>query len=266
MKVLLGSQDLWEIVQTGYDEPTTEAERIAAKDSSKKNQKALLLIFQGVDEALFEKVSGATTAKAAWEILHKVFQGVDKAKQVRLQSLRAEYNSLRMSASESIIDYTTKLQTVVNEMRRNGEKLEDIQVMEKLMGSVHRRFNFVVASINESKNLSTYTIEELIGSLQAYEMKMNQDDEFDKIDQAFQTKVSIKDEPGSSSSQGRGRGFRGRGRSSSNQSNCGGQSFQGERGNQPWQSNSGARGRGRGYRGRGRGGSFQRRDKSDIQC
>ncbi|XP_074336226.1 uncharacterized protein LOC141673379 [Apium graveolens] len=238
MKVLLGSYDNWDIVESGFNEPTDataeaalqNAEKMALKESRKKDKKALYTIFQGVDESTFEKISEAKTAKDAWEILQKSFQGVEKVKKVRLQVLRGEFENIKMKTSENIGEYVTRLKTMTNEMKRNGESLDDVRVMEKLLRSLTRKFDYVVTSIEESKDLSTISIDELVGSLQAHDQRMNQYDDTSHLEKALQSKVSI-GESSSSSSSGRGiGGFRG------------------------------------GYRGRGRGGFQQRGDKSQFQC
>ncbi|XP_040948754.1 putative disease resistance protein At3g14460 [Gossypium hirsutum] len=120
MKALLGSQDCWEIVEKGYIEPgdvATEAAlsndaKKALREARKKDQKALNSIFQGMDESTFEKISDVKNAKNAWEILQKSFQGVEKAKKVRLQSLRAEFEMLKMKSSENIDDYANRVKSV----------------------------------------------------------------------------------------------------------------------------------------------------------
>ncbi|XP_074373462.1 uncharacterized protein LOC141713786 [Apium graveolens] len=170
MKVLLCSYDNWDIVESGYDEPvdaTTEAalsnaEKMILKETRKKDKKALYTIIQGVDESTFEKISNAKTAKEAWEILQKSFQGVEKVKKVRLQVLRGEFENLKMKNSENIGEFVTRLKAVTNEMKRNGESLDDVRVMEKLLRSLTRKFDYVVTSIEESKDLSTISIDELI--------------------------------------------------------------------------------------------------------
>lgn len=63
MKVLLGSYDNWDIVESGYNEPEDaaaeaalpNAEKTVLKEFRKKDKKALYTIFQGVDESTFEK-------------------------------------------------------------------------------------------------------------------------------------------------------------------------------------------------------------------
>ncbi|XP_074328442.1 uncharacterized protein LOC141666351 [Apium graveolens] len=234
MKVLLDSYDNWDIVESGYDEPTdaaaeaalSNAEKMILKETQKKDKKALYTIIQGVDESTFVKNSNAKMAKDAWEILQKSFQGVEKVKKVRLQVLRGEFENLKMKSSENIGEFVTRLKMVINEMKRNGESLDDVRVMEKLLRSLTRKFDYVVTSIEESKDLSTISIDELFC--------------------------------GSSPVHGRGgfrgsyRGGRGRGRQSFNRG-------QNSEGYQP----SGHR---QNFRGRGRGGFQQRGDKSQFQC
>ncbi|XP_063942751.1 uncharacterized protein LOC135150395 [Daucus carota subsp. sativus] len=220
MKVLLGSYDSWDIVESGYDEREDEAalsnaEKMILKETQKNDKKALYTIIQGVDESTFKYISNEKTAKDAWEILQKSFQGVEKVKQVRLQVLRAEFENLKMKSSGNIGEFVTRLKTVKNQMKRNGESLDDVRVMKKLLRSLTRKFYYVVTSIEESKDLSTISIDELVGSLQAHEQRMNLYDDPSHLEKALQSKVSIGDSSGSSSSaRGRGGycGGQGRGR------------------------------------------------------
>ncbi|XP_073116213.1 uncharacterized protein [Elaeis guineensis] len=92
MKALLSSQDIWEVVEKGYEEPQddhgqTAAQRIVLVEQKKKDKKVLYFIYQGLDEIGFEKVACATNSKQAWEILENAHKGVEKVK-VYLQMLR----------------------------------------------------------------------------------------------------------------------------------------------------------------------------------
>ena len=76
---------------------------------------------------MFDMVADATTSREAWEIWKTIFQGVDKVKKVRLKSLRGEFEALKME-SELISDYCTRVKTIVNQMKRCGEKIEEMFV------------------------------------------------------------------------------------------------------------------------------------------
>lgn len=97
---------------------------------------ALYLLLQAVDQSVFEKLASATTAKEAWEILEKSFEGADRVKQVPLQTLRGELEAMRMKDSEGVSEYITRVRTVVNQLRRNGETLTDTIAVEKILPSL----------------------------------------------------------------------------------------------------------------------------------
>lgn len=74
-----------------------------------------------------------------------------------------------MLNSKYIDGYVKRLKTVANDMRRNGEKVDDVRLIEKVSRSMTQKFDYVVTAIEEAKDLSQMTINELVGSLQAHE-------------------------------------------------------------------------------------------------
>ncbi|XP_055822092.1 uncharacterized protein LOC129890594 [Solanum dulcamara] len=73
--------------------------------------------------------------------------------------------------------------------------------MEKILRLLARKFNYVVVAIEESKDLSQISFDELVGSLQAHEQKMKQSDDSKSVDQALQSKLSVT-EGGTSNNSG----------------------------------------------------------------
>jgi gag-polypeptide of LTR copia-type len=98
-----------------------------------------------------------------------MFKGADRVKQVRLQTLRGELESMKMKESESVSDYITRVQAVVNQLIHNGEALTDARVVENILRSLTDNFENVVCTIEESKDLAKLTVDELVGSLVAHE-------------------------------------------------------------------------------------------------
>jgi len=102
-------------------------------------------------------------------------------------------------------EYFARTLTVANKMKANGETLGDVAIIEKILRSLTLKFDYVVCSIEESKDIDTLTIDELQSSLLVHEQRMSSHIEEEQALQA------IHESP--SRGRGRGRGsFRGRGR------------------------------------------------------
>ncbi|KAJ4702077.1 Retrovirus-related Pol polyprotein from transposon TNT 1-94 [Melia azedarach] len=236
MKALFGAQDVWEVVEKGYNEPRddvaisvlTQAQRDTLKDSRKRDKKALYVIYQALDDDAFEKISNATSAKQAWDKLQTSYKGAEQVKKA-----------------------------ISNQLKRNGEKLSEVRIMEKILRSMDSKFDHIVTTIEETKDLEEMTIDQLQGSLQAYEEKIKKKQGISEqlLKMQFKEKEEIQSYDRNQHGRGRGRG----------------------------QGQSRGRGRGRGWnynynnfnnyekgesstRGRGRNNPNTRYDKSKVRC
>lgn len=144
--------------------------------------------------------------------MKREFQGDSKVIVVRLQSLRRDFETLIMKNGELVADFLSRAMAIVSQMRSCGEQITDQTVVEKVLRSLTPKFDHVVAAIEESKDLSVFSFEELMGSLQAHESRINRS--FEKHDEkAFQVKGESSYQKDFSTARGNGRGsFRGCGR------------------------------------------------------
>ena len=111
-----------------------------------------------------------------------------------------------MRDEEKISDYYSQLLLIVNKIRRNGEKMEDIRVMEKLIQSLTSKFEYMVVAIEESNNLEEISIQELLGSLQVHEQCMQKKTSYIMLKQALESKLSLNNRGSQNRGRGRGRG------------------------------------------------------------
>ncbi|XP_073107227.1 uncharacterized protein [Elaeis guineensis] len=153
MKTLLVSCDLWELVENGFVDPadSEEVPRLTAtqhnelKEKKKKDAKALFMIQQALDEAIFPRVTGATTSKEAWDLLQDEYQGSSRVVAVKFQMLHRNFENLRMKASNTVQDFFTKASSLMNEIWSLGEDLTEQKIVEKVLRSLPPRFDHVVA-------------------------------------------------------------------------------------------------------------------------
>jgi len=242
IQTLLTGKDLWDVVEDGYVEPADWSslsvdDKKAMKECRSKNSLALSHLQEALDRSIFPRIAGCKIAKEAWAVLKAGFQGSDQVKEVKLQTLRTEFENLRMKESEKASDYCVRVKEIVNKMLTLGETLEKAIVIKKILRSLTKKWHHIAMILMETKDLSQMEIYSLIGCLMSHEEMVDDEPvQSSKEEKAFAAKE------GESSSSGQGRG-RGRGQ---------------QRGR--------GRGRGRGgynnTRGRGRGNG----DKRNAQC
>jgi hypothetical protein len=59
-----------------------------------------------------------------------------------------------MKDSDSVDHFMMQVMSIVNQLRAHGEDIQDQKVVKKVLKSLPVKFDMVVVSIEESKNLS----------------------------------------------------------------------------------------------------------------
>ncbi|GAU12912.1 hypothetical protein TSUD_73980 [Trifolium subterraneum] len=137
MKVIFIVQEADEQVNTILDPlpaNATEQQRTTFREAQKKDSKALFLIHQCVDSKVFEKIADATTSKDAWDILQKRYGGDAK-------------------------------------MKNCGSTLSEEEMVENVLRTLTHKFDHIVVTIEQTKDLSEIKMEDLQSTLEAHELK-----------------------------------------------------------------------------------------------
>ena len=144
----------------------------AALAVANANRKALNAIFCEVSPNEFHRISHITIAKEAWQILETTYEGTKRVKETKLQMLTTRFEELKMSKDESFDSFYSKLNEVVIGKFNLGEKTKDTKIVRKILRSLPESFCAKVTAIEESKDLDDIKVQELIGSLQTYELSL----------------------------------------------------------------------------------------------
>jgi hypothetical protein len=183
MENLLRFKKFWDLIETGVtialENPTPEQEK-AAKDSKLLDLKVKNDLFQSIDRTIMETILVKDSAKDIWDAIHRKYQGSTKVKLAQLQALRKEFEILAMKEGETIDEYIVRTLSIANKMAAHGEKMDQTLVVEKILRSLTRKFNYIVCSIKESNDVTAHSINELHSSLLVQEQRMkSQNQEFD---------------------------------------------------------------------------------------
>ena len=91
---------------------------------------------------------------------------------VKLQGLRQSFENLLIKSDEGVQSYISRVMELVNQMRGLGDTILKAMVVGKVLGSMGPKYNHVVAAIEESKDLTKLSLDELSGSPQAHESRL----------------------------------------------------------------------------------------------
>ncbi|KAK1558075.1 hypothetical protein QYE76_007528 [Lolium multiflorum] len=90
-----------------------------------------------------------------------------RVREARIQSLRSEFDGLKMSYAESVDDFAAKFTTLVGRIRELGDPMEEKYVVKKLLRVVSKKYISVASSIGLFCDVNKMSMEEAFGSLKA---------------------------------------------------------------------------------------------------
>ncbi|XP_075080577.1 uncharacterized protein LOC142166063 [Nicotiana tabacum] len=152
MTVHLEALDLWEAVEEDYEvtplgnNPTINQIKI---HKEKKTRKAKACLFSAVSPSILTRIMQMQSAAAIWEYLKKEYKGNERVQNMQVMNLIREFEMKKMKESETIKDYSDQLLDIANKVRLFA----------------------TISSLENSKDLSSITLAELVKALQALEQR-----------------------------------------------------------------------------------------------
>ncbi|XP_050154691.1 uncharacterized protein LOC126628870 [Malus sylvestris] len=197
MRTIFKSHGIWDLVEKGFeiseskdkkirDEGSSESERVSLSDKLMKDAKALGIIQGAVSDDIFPRISNEETSKGAWDILHQEFHGDKQVRSIKLQGLRRDFEYTRMRDDETLSGYLTRLLELVNQMKGYGEDLPRERLVQKLLISLTKEFDPVCYVIEQTKDIETIEVQEVIAALRGFAQRLDRHAE-STIERAFST-------------------------------------------------------------------------------
>ena len=96
---------------------------------------------------------------------------MDKVKTSKLQILRRDFETLSVKETISLYSFYTHVIGMINQIKYHGKNIEDTMVFEKVLRILPPKFDPLVVTLEENKDLSQFSLDEL----QASSLIMNTD-------------------------------------------------------------------------------------------
>jgi uncharacterized coiled-coil DUF342 family protein len=82
------------------------------------------------------------------------------------------FEEIKVLEDETFEEFYSKMSDLRNSMVSLGKSVSDVKLIRKILRSLPECFRIKVTTIEESKDLDEMKIEELVGSLQTYELSL----------------------------------------------------------------------------------------------
>ncbi|KAM3284440.1 hypothetical protein P3S67_023239 [Capsicum chacoense] len=176
MTVHLEALDLWEAVEEDNevtplgDNPTVNQIR-HHKERKTRKAKAKTCIFSAVSPSFLTRIMQMKSTTEIWEYLEKEYQGNERVQNMQVMNLIREFEMKRMKESKTIKDYADQLLDLANKVRLFSKNFTDERIIQKILVTLPEKYEATISSLENSKDLSSITLAELINALQALKQR-----------------------------------------------------------------------------------------------
>ncbi|XP_016576564.1 uncharacterized protein LOC107874244 [Capsicum annuum] len=171
MQAYLEACDLWVAVEEDYEvlsllkNPTMVHIR-AHKERRTTKSKAKSCVFAAVFTTIFSRVVTCESTKEIWDFLKKEYEGDKRIRGMKVLNLVREFEMQRMKKSKTIKDYSNRLHLIANKVRILGTELNDNIIVQNILVILPERYEATIASLENTKDLSRFSLAELLSALQ----------------------------------------------------------------------------------------------------
>ncbi|RVW36754.1 hypothetical protein CK203_035072 [Vitis vinifera] len=106
-------------------------------------------------------------------VIYSIFNAISTDELLsKLQMLTSRFETIRMEDHEKFGEFHAKLMDIMNSSFNLSEPIPNSKVVRKILRSLPERFRAKVTTIEESKDVDSLKVDELVGLLQTFEMTL----------------------------------------------------------------------------------------------
>ncbi|GJZ03113.1 zf-CCHC domain-containing protein [Tanacetum coccineum] len=140
----------------------------------------------------YERIFMCKTAKDIWQSLLTTHQGNSQVKDNKIDLLVQQYEQFTILEEESIDSGFARFNTIITSLKALDEGFYSKNYVRKFLRALHAKWRAKVKAIEESKDLSSLALDELIDNLKVHEVVMEKDFEIYKGKKERVESISLK--------------------------------------------------------------------------
>ncbi|GJT38971.1 retrovirus-related pol polyprotein from transposon TNT 1-94 [Tanacetum coccineum] len=139
-----------------------------------------MVIYNALPRKEYERIFMCNTTKEIWKTLLITHQGNSQVKDNKIDLLVQQYEQFVIFKDESINSVFARFNTIITSLKALDEGYSSKNYVWKFLRALHPKWRAKVTAIKESKDLTSLSLDELIGNLKVYEMIIKKDSEIVK--------------------------------------------------------------------------------------
>ncbi|GJV94132.1 retrovirus-related pol polyprotein from transposon TNT 1-94 [Tanacetum coccineum] len=170
--------DLWHVITNGEFQPIEnnletklyevvpfEKQSYEFKKRLAKNNESKIVIYNALPRKEYERIFMCNTAKDIWKTLLITHQGNSQVKDNKIDLLVKQYEQFIIFKDESIDNAFVRFNTIITSLKALDEGYSSKNYVRKFLRALHPKWRAKVMAIEESKDLTSLSLDELIGNL-----------------------------------------------------------------------------------------------------
>nr|GFA66569.1 zf-CCHC domain-containing protein/UBN2 domain-containing protein [Tanacetum cinerariifolium] len=139
-----------------------------------------MVIYNDLPRKEYERIFMCKIAKENWDTLLITHQGNSQVNDNKIDLLVQQYEQFTISKEESIDNAFARFNTVITSLKALDVGFSSKNYVRKFLRALHPNWRAKVTDIEESKDLTSISLDELIGNLKVYEVIIKNDSEMVK--------------------------------------------------------------------------------------
>ncbi|GJW88769.1 hypothetical protein Tco_0164109 [Tanacetum coccineum] len=134
-----------------------------------------MVIYNALPRKEYERIFMCNTAKEIWKTLLITHQGNNQVKDNKINLLVQQYEQFVISEDESIDSAFARFNTIITNLKALDEGYSSKNYVRNFLRALHPKWREKVTAIEESKDLTLLSLDELIRNLKVHEMIIKKD-------------------------------------------------------------------------------------------